>query len=104
MEMPGPGRGGGELKQGAKQKIKISAVRKGGYAGPIAIELRKLAAGVTATKGTIAMGQAAVDLEVSAAATAAVGAKAGVDVLGTASAAGNLQNPSPPFTITVLKK
>jgi hypothetical protein len=93
-----------QLKQGSKGKVKIAAIRKGGYAGPIAVELRKLPAGVTATKGTIAMKQDTLELEVTAAPNAAVQAKAAVDALGTASAAGNLQNASPAFTISVLKK
>jgi hypothetical protein len=93
-----------QLKQGAKAKVKIIAARKGAYAGPIAVELRKLPTGVTATKGAIAMGQDAVELEVTAAPTSAVAAKADIDALGTASAAGNQQNASPPFTISVLKK
>jgi hypothetical protein len=93
-----------QLKQGAKGKLKIDTVRKGGYAGPIAVELRKLPAGVTAAKGTIAMGQNAVEVEVTAAPTAAVAAKTDVDVLGTASAAGNQQSASPVFTISILKK
>jgi len=93
-----------QLKQGAKANVKIAAVRKGGYAGPIAVELRKLPAGVTGAKGTIAMGQSAVELDVTAAPAAAIAAKADVDVLGTAPAAGSLQNASPVFTISVLKK
>src|SRR5207253_10101010 len=49
------------LKPGEKAKLKITAVRKGGYAGPIAVEIRKLPANVTAAKGAIAMGQTATE-------------------------------------------
>jgi hypothetical protein len=93
-----------QLKQGAKGKLKIDALRKGGYAGPIAVELRKLPAGVSAAKATIALGQDAVEVEVTVAPTAAIAAKADVDALGTATAAGNQQSASPAFTISILKK
>lgn len=93
-----------KLPQGGKAKLKITANRKAGYQGPIAVEVRKLPAGVTAAKGAIAMGQNAVELEVAAAPTAPAAAIKGVDVLGTASAAGNLQSASPAFSVTVLKK
>jgi hypothetical protein len=93
-----------KLPQGGKGKIKITAIRKAGYQGPIAVEVRKLPAGVTAAKGAIAMGQAAVELELTAAPTAAAAAVKGVDVLGTATAANNLQNASPPIAVTVAKK
>ena len=93
-----------KLPQGGKGKLKITATRKAGYQGPIAVEVRKLPAGVTAAKGAIAMGQTSVELEVSAAPTAAAAAIKGVDVIGTATAAGNLQNASPPIAITVIKK
>jgi len=92
------------LKPGEKAKLKITAVRKGGYAGPIAVEIRKLPANVTAAKGAIAMGQASTELELSAAANAAPGDTAGLDVLGTATAAANLQNNSPAFTLRIEKK
>src|SRR5206468_2188783 len=93
-----------KITQGAKVKLKVTAVRKGGYQGPISVELRNLPAGVTAAKGTIAMAQNTVEVEVTAAATAAVATKADVNVLGTAPAAANQQNASPNFTINVLKR
>jgi hypothetical protein len=92
------------LAPGTKAKIKISAARKGGYAGPITLMLRNLPASVTAPAGTIAAGQAQVEVELTAAPTAALGNKAGVNVLGTATAAGNQQNASAGFTIAVVKK
>jgi hypothetical protein len=93
-----------ELTPGDKAKIKVTALRKGGYQGPIAVELRNLPANVTAPKATIAMGQTAVDIEVTAAANAAVGDKADVNLLGTATAAANQQNASPNFTVRIMKK
>jgi hypothetical protein len=93
-----------QLAAGAKVKLKIIATRKGGYQGPIALELRGLPAGVTAPKATIPMGQSAVDVEVSAAANAAAASVKGVNVLGTATAAGNVQGASPNFVVSVTKK
>jgi hypothetical protein len=93
-----------KVAPGGKEKLKVTAVRKGGYQGPIAVEVRNLPANVTAPKATIAMGQTAVDIEVTAAGNAAVGDKADVNVLGTAAAAANQQNASPNFTVNIMKK
>jgi hypothetical protein len=93
-----------KLAPGDKVKVKVSAVRKGGYQGPIAVEFRNLPANVTAAKATIAMGQTQAEVEVTAAANAAPGDKPDVDVLGTAPAAGNQQNASPKVTVSVVKK
>lgn len=93
-----------KLLPGQKAKLKVTAVRKAGYQGPIALEVRKLPAGVTAGKSAIAMGQAALEIEVTAAANAAPASIGAVDVLGTATAAGNQQAASPPLTVTVGKK
>jgi hypothetical protein len=68
------------------------------------VEVRNLPANVTATKGTIAAGQTAADVELTAAAGAAAGDKADVNVLGTASAAGNQTAATPNFTVSVGKK
>ncbi len=92
------------LKPGQKTKLKITATRKGGYAGPIAVEVRKLPANVSAPKSVIAMGQNMVELEVTAAANAATADVKGADVLGTATALGNQQNNSPAFSVRVEKK
>jgi hypothetical protein len=93
-----------KLLPGNKAKIKVTAERKGGYQGPIAVEVRNLPANVTAPKGTIAMGQASVEVELTAAAGAAAGDKADVNVLGTATGAGNQTNPSANFTVSLGKK
>jgi hypothetical protein len=91
-----------KLMQGGKAKVKVTAVRKAGYQGPIAVELRNLPANVTASKATIAMGQSAAEIEVTAAANAAPGDKADVNAFGTATAAANQPNASPNFTVSVL--
>jgi hypothetical protein len=72
------------LKPGDKAKLKVTATRKGGYAGPIDLEVKNLPANVTAPKAQIAMGKNDVEIEVSAAANAAAGDKADVNVTGTA--------------------
>lgn len=93
-----------KLLPGQKTKLKITAQRKAGYQGPIALEVRKLPAGVTASKGAIPMGQAALELEVTVAPNAAPATAGGIDVLGTATAAGNQQAATSPFTVTIGKK
>ena len=92
------------LKSGEKMKLKIIATRKGGYKGPIALDVRKLPANVTAAKATIAADQTTAEVEIVAAANAVPADVAGVDVAGTATALNNLQNASPAFTVRVQKK
>ena len=93
------------LKAGEKATLKVTAIRKGGYKGPIALEVRKLPAMVTAAgKLIIAADQTTAAIDFIAAPTAAPGDTAGVDVAGTATALNNLPNASPAFTVRVLKK
>src|SRR4029077_3139614 len=93
-----------KIPQGGKAKVKITATRKGGYQGPIALEFRNLPANVTASKTTVAMGQNEAEIEVTVPANAAPGEKKDVNVLGTATAAGNQQNATPNFSLTIEKK
>jgi hypothetical protein len=93
-----------QITGGGKAKVKVQAVRKGGYAGPLTLALRNLPANVTAPAATIAAGQAVVEIEITAGANAAVGDHQGVNVLGTATAAGNQQNASANFVVRVVKK
>lgn len=92
------------LTPGQTGKLKLTAVRKGGYKGPIAVEIRKLPANVTAGKAMFAADQTTTEVDIVAAPTAAPGDKTDVDVLGTASALNNLQNASPVFTVRIQKK
>ena len=85
-------------------KLKVTAVRKAGYKGPIAVELRKLPANVASAKSMIPMDQDAVELEIAAAPNAAPAEVKDADVLGTATAAANLQNNSPAFVLRIEKK
>jgi hypothetical protein len=78
-------------------------VRKGGYQGPITLEVRNLPANVTATKATIEQDKNEIEIEIAAAPNAPPGDKADVNILGTATAAANQQNPSPNFTLSVVK-
>jgi hypothetical protein len=92
------------LTPGQTGKLKLTAIRKGGYKGPIALEIRKLPANVTAGKAMFAADQSTTEVDIIAAPTAAPGDKTDVDVLGTASALNNLQNASPAFTVRIQKK
>ncbi|MBI2805378.1 MAG: PPC domain-containing protein [Planctomycetes bacterium] len=92
------------LKPGAKAKLKVTAIRKGGYTGPIALNLRKLPALVTAGQAVIAAKQDSTEIEITAAPNAAPANVTTVDVAGTATALNNLANASPMFTVQVQKK
>lgn len=91
-----------KLKPGTKATLKITATRKGGYTGPISLELRNLPPNVTAGKVEIAAGQSAGTLLIVAAAGAAAGEKKDVNVLGTT--ADKQQNASANFAIIVEKQ
>jgi hypothetical protein len=93
-----------KLLPGGKAKIKVTATRNGGYQGAIALEVRNLPALITGAKTTIAAGQDAVDVELSATANAPAAEKADVKLLGTATAAGNQQQASASFLVSVVKK
>ena len=88
------------LQPGAKAKVKVTAVRKAGFAGPIDVELKNLPALVTAPKAPIPMGKDEVEVELAAAATAVAGDKADVNATGTA---GTNTGASPNFTVRVEK-
>lgn len=92
------------LKPGAKAKVKVSAVRKGGYKGPIALDFKALPAGVTAEKAAIPADKSDIEVTLSADAKAAPAQNAAVTVGGAASALNNLANVSPAFTVNVQKK
>lgn len=92
------------LKPGEKAKVKVTAVRKGGYKGPIALDFRNLPAGVTADKVSIADGKNDAEATLSADAKAAPATNVAVTVGGAASALNNLANVSPAFMVSVQKK
>jgi hypothetical protein len=92
-----------DLKVGGKVKLKVTAERKGGYEGPIALALTGAPAEVTGAKAEIAAKMNQAELEIAATATAATGEKMDVVVTGTATAAMNQTNTSTTFTINVVK-
>jgi hypothetical protein len=92
------------LKPGDKAKLKVTAIRKGGYKGPITLDVRKLPPMVTVGKAIIAADQTTAEIDIAAAPTAPPADITGVDVSGVASALNNLQNASPTFTVRVQKK
>jgi hypothetical protein len=85
-----------------KRALPVRAVRKGGYQGAITLELRNLPAGVTAPSVTLAEGQTEAVFTLTASEAAALGKKGDVNVLGTATAAGNQQLASANFTLEVV--
>jgi hypothetical protein len=88
------------VETGGKAALTVTAVRKGGYVGPIGLELRNLPAQVSAGPATIEAGKSSATIPLSAAASAPLGSRGDVDVLGTARL-GNQQAASPPFTLRV---
>src|SRR5581483_2065211 len=88
------------IDQGGKAALTVTAARKGGYAGPVGLELRNLPAQVSATRATIKPGETSAALTLSAAAQAPLASRGDVDVLGTAPL-GNQQAASPAFTVRV---
>jgi hypothetical protein len=92
------------LTPGEKAKVKVSAVRKGGYKGPIALDFRNLPANVAAGKVVIPADKNDIDVDISADAKAAPAAGIMVTVAGTATALNNMQVLAPAFTLHVQKK
>ena len=92
------------LIPGEKAKVKVSAIRKGGYKGPITLDFRNLPANVTAGKVAIPADKDDIDVEVSADAKAAPAAGIIVTLAGTATALNNMQVLSSGFTLHVQKK
>jgi hypothetical protein len=88
------------LETGGAARLQVTAVRKGGYAGPIELELRNPPAQVTAGRATIDPGKTKTTMTLTAAAGAPLGSRGDVDVLGTIALA-NQQAASPAFTVRV---
>ncbi len=93
------------IPPGGKQKIKVTAVRRGGEQGEIAIELTNLPAGVTAPPGQkIPQGKADVEIELTAAATAAPAKADKVTAVAKAKIKGkDISVNSPPAVVEVRK-
>src|SRR5207244_8411818 len=89
------------LTPGGKEKVKVTATRLADYDGPIAVEFKNLPPNVTGGKGVIAKGQTEVVLDLTPAANAPAGDFQGVTISGTATALGNRQGSSLPFTLSI---
>ena len=91
------------LKVGMKAKLTVTVTRKGGYKGPIDIEVKNLPANVTAPKVTVAADKSSAEVELTAAAAAAVADKPDVQITATATGAANQQATSPNVVLKVVK-
>lgn len=91
-----------KLAQGGKVRVRVEVTRKG-YEGPIAVELRDLPAGVTATKTVIPAGRDQGEIELTAGPKAPL-RKDDARAFAAAMAAPGVQDTSPPFTLFVQKK
>jgi hypothetical protein len=91
------------LKVGQKAKLKVTVTRKGDYKGPVDLEVKNLPANVTAPKVTVAADKTTAEVELTAAANAAVGDKPDVQVVSTATGAGNQQATAPNVVLKVVK-
>lgn len=92
------------LKPGEKAKVKVTAIRRGGYKGPIALDFRNLPKDVNAPKAVIADGKNDVDVELAVDAKAGAAPDTSVTVGGIATALNNLPNVSPAIVVSVQKK
>jgi hypothetical protein len=77
-----PDFGGAKITKGGKLKIKVAVARNPAYAGPVTLTFANLPKGVTAPATMIPADKAEVELELEAAADAAVGAVNNVVVNG----------------------
>lgn len=77
-----PDFGGAKITKGGKLKVKVAVVRNPAFAGPVTLAFANLPKGVTAPATMIAADKADVELELEAAADAAVGAVNNVVVNG----------------------
>lgn len=91
-----------KIQQGAKLKLKVTAARRA-YQGPIVLEVRNLPTGVTAPKATIPQAGTMIEVELTAAANAAVGDKVDVNVVGVGTPP-TVTRTSPSVTVGVIKK
>jgi hypothetical protein len=90
-----------KIVQGGKATIKVTATRKE-YKGPIDLDLRNLPTGVTAVKALILKDQTDATIELTAAATTALGDTPNVTVVGTAIEAGAQVVISDKFVVSVI--
>ncbi len=82
---------GGKLAVSGKLKMKAKLTRVLGFKPPVEVELKNLPKGVTAPKVTVPEGAAEAEIELTAAADAAVGAINNLSLVGTTNVAGENQ-------------
>jgi hypothetical protein len=83
---------GGKIPVNGKLKMKAKVNRIQGFKPPVEVELKNLPKGVTAPKVTIPEGAAEIEIELTAAADAAVGAINNLSLVGTTNVAGENQS------------
>jgi hypothetical protein len=91
------------IARGGKTSLHVSAVRRGGYRGSIALEVQDLPAHVAAAKTTIAKAMSSAEIELAAAAEAQPGAHARVHIIATATDAERQRDTSGTFEVSVEK-
>jgi hypothetical protein len=94
--------GEGKLTKGGQLKVKVAVNRNPAFTGPLALTLQNLPKGVTATAATIPADKNEVEVVLSAAADAAVGAVKNITVKGDATVGkAKLSVTSPAIQVTV---
>jgi hypothetical protein len=86
---------------GEKVKLKVTAVRKPDYDGPIELALANLPQGVTSDKATLGKDKTEIHIELTAKPGAAVKEHVGITVVGTAVGTDNQTHASTELTITI---
>jgi hypothetical protein len=81
----------------------VAVTRRGGYKGPVDLEVKNLPANVTAPKMTVPADKTSAEVELSAAANAAAADKPDVQVVATATGAANQQATAPNVVLKVVK-
>jgi hypothetical protein len=84
-----------DVTAGGKATLKVTAKRRAGYKGPIALSFKNLPAKVTAAAATIAADKTSADIEITAAGDAAPVERAEVEAVGTATGLNNLTGTTP---------
>jgi hypothetical protein len=94
---------GGKLPVNGKLKLKAKVNRLLGFKPPVELELKNLPKGVTAAKVAVPEGASEAEIELAAAADAAVGAVNNLNVVGTTNIAGQNQSvTSPNVTLEIV--
>ena len=94
--------GGGKIARGGELAVKVKVQRNPAFAGPVTLTFQNLPAGVTAAPTMLPADASEIDVKLTAAADAAQGAKADVNVKGEGmNGNAKLESVSPNVTITV---